>query len=53
MYIIIQAVFYTNLIGCICFYKVYTTVWIVQEYPNLSPKPAVISGIDSQNPTFQ
>jgi hypothetical protein len=60
MYIIIQTIFYTNLIGCMYFYEVDT---IVREYPNPNPKfrvpefsgivkPVVISGIDSQNPKF-
>jgi hypothetical protein len=51
--------FYTNLIGCMCFYEVNTTVQVVQEYlnpkfrvPEFSGivKLVIISGIDSQNP---
>jgi hypothetical protein len=53
--------FYTNLIGCMCFYEADTIVWVVREYPNPKfwvpefsgiEKPVVISGIDSQNPKF-
>jgi hypothetical protein len=62
-YIIIQTIFYTNLIGCIYFYEVDTIVRVVREYPNPNPKfrvpefsgivkLVVISGIDSQNPKF-
>jgi hypothetical protein len=62
-YIIIQTTFYTNLIGCMCFYESNTIVRVVREYPNPNPKfrvpefsdiakPVVISGIDSQNPKF-
>jgi hypothetical protein len=63
MYIIIQTVFYTNLIGCMCFYEADTAIRVVREYPNPNPnpkfqvpkflgivKPIVILGIDSQNP---
>jgi hypothetical protein len=61
MYIIIQTIFYTNLIGFMHFYEVDTIVRVVREYPNPNPKfrvpefsgiakPVVISGIDSQNP---
>jgi hypothetical protein len=48
--------FYTNLIGCMCFYKADTTVRVVGEYPNPKfrvpeipgiVKSVVISGIDS------
>jgi hypothetical protein len=51
--------FYTNLIGCMCFYEANTTIRVVQEYPNSKfrvpeflgiIKPVVVSGIDSQNP---
>jgi hypothetical protein len=65
MYIIIQTIFYTNLIGCMCFYEVDTIVQVVREYPNPNSnpkfrvpefsgiaKPVAISGIDSQNPKF-
>jgi hypothetical protein len=63
MYIIIQTIFYTNLIGFMHFYEVDTIVRVVREYPNPNPKfrvpefsgiakPVVISGIDSQNPKF-
>jgi hypothetical protein len=61
MYIIIQTIFYTNLIGCMYFYEVDTIVRVVREYPNPKfrvpefsgiVKPVVISGIDSQNPKF-
>jgi hypothetical protein len=63
MYIIIQTIFYTNLIECMCFYEANTIVRVVREYPNPNPKfrvpefsgiekPFVISGIDSQNPKF-
>jgi hypothetical protein len=55
--------FYTNLIGCMCFYEADTIVRIVREYPNPNPKfrvpkfsnivkLVVISGIDSQNSKF-
>jgi hypothetical protein len=53
--------FYTNLIGCMCFYEADTIVRVVREYPNPKfrvpdfsgiVKPVVISGIDSQNPKF-
>jgi hypothetical protein len=43
--------FYTNLIGCICFYEADTTVW-VPEFSGIV-KPVVILGIDSQNPKFK
>jgi hypothetical protein len=61
MHIIIQTVFYTNLIGCMYFYKADTTIRVVREYPNPKfwisefsgiVKPVVILGIDSQNPKF-
>jgi hypothetical protein len=53
--------FYTNLIGCMCFYEADTTVRVVQKYPNPKfrvpeflgiAKPVVIAGIDFQNPKF-
>jgi hypothetical protein len=55
--------FYTNLMGCMCFYEADIIVRVVREYPNPNPKfrvpeflgiakPVVISGIDSQNPKF-
>jgi hypothetical protein len=62
IYIIIHIVFYTNLIGCMCFYEADIIVWVVREYPNPKfrvpefsgiVKPVVISGIDSQNPNFK
>jgi hypothetical protein len=61
MCIIIQTIFYTNLIGCMCFYEADTIVRVVREYPNPKfrvseisgiAKPVVISGIDSENPKF-
>jgi hypothetical protein len=30
--------FYTNLIGCMCFYEANTTIRVVREYPNPNPK---------------
>jgi hypothetical protein len=56
--------FYTNLIGCICFYEANTIVQIVRKYsspkskfwiPKFSSivKPVVISDIDFQNPKFK
>jgi hypothetical protein len=53
--------FYTNLIGCMCFYEADIIVRVVQEYSNSKfripefsgiAKLVVISGIDSQNPKF-
>jgi hypothetical protein len=63
MYIIIQTIFYTNLIWSMCFYEANTIVRVVREYLNLNPKfrvpefsgivkTVVISGINSQNPKF-
>jgi hypothetical protein len=54
MYIIIQTIFYTNLVGCMCFYEADTIVRVVREYPNPKfwvpefsgiAKPVVILGI--------
>jgi hypothetical protein len=55
--------FYTNFIGCMCFYEANTTVRVVREYLNPNPKfrvpkfsgiikPVVILGFNSQNPKF-
>jgi hypothetical protein len=52
--------FYTNLIGCMCFYEANIIVRVVREYPKFRvpeisgiTKPVVISDIDSQNPKFE